>query len=311
MDHLPVVTLARAPRGSCPAGARRLGVGGGALLLPVLLGLSCSPTHLAASAIIHPLRVPIVGDAPEAHRVVTIETADGLGLDGWLFPVARPRGLVALVHGKDINRQHLSFAAGRFVALGYAVLAYDQRAHGRSQGTVTTYGAKEVGDLRRALDVALGALSVDGPKAVPVFLVGESLGAAVVLQTAAVEPRVSAVVAAASFADVRSVVSDRTPWFVSDRLRDAALVEASTEGGFEVDAVSVVRAAADISVPVLLLHGSEDAYVPMRHSLRIAAALRPSSRRLVVLEGVGHTDVLQHERVWTEIERFIVAHTSP
>ena len=273
-----------------------------------LLGSGCSLTHLAAGAITHSVRIPVIGEPAEAHEVLSIPTDDGLVLEGWLFAPARPRGLVVLVHGKDINRQHLSFAAGRFLRQGYAVLAFDQRGHGRSQGTLTTYGAREVGDLRRAIDVALASPSLFGASSVPVFLVGESLGAAVALQTAAVEPRVRGVVAAASFADLRSVIADRTPCFVDDETRDAALLEAAAEGGFRVDDISVVRAAASITVPVLLVHGSDDTYIPMRHSLRIYEALT-SPKRLLRLEGVGHTDVLQHDEAWAEIERFVVANT--
>jgi alpha-beta hydrolase superfamily lysophospholipase len=276
--------------------------------LVALLLTGCDLGHLVAGAIIHPLRVPVVGEPSEPYQTLSIATDDGLVLDGWLFPVRGPRGLVVLVHGKDINRPHLAHEAGRFLRLGYAVLAFDQRAHGRSQGSVTTYGAKEVGDLQKALDVALGSPSLVSHPGLPIFLVGESLGAAVSLQTAAVEPRVRGVVAGASFADLRTVVEERSPWFVSAQLRAEALQAAAEEGGFRVDDLSPERAAASIKVPVLLLHGSDDTYIPMRHSLRISKALK-APQRLLVLEGVGHVDVLLHDAVWVEIERFIVGLT--
>lgn len=145
---------------------------------------------------------------------------------------------------------------------------------------------------------------LDGHAQLPVFLVGESLGAAVVLQEAALDPRIRGVVAGASFADLRSIVADKTPFFLPDATRDDALKAAGKEGHFKVDDASPLLAAPKITASVLLLHGSEDTYIPMRHSLRIYGALK-APRRFVRLEGVGHVDILLHDEAWTEIERFI------
>lgn len=121
-----------------------------------LLALAaCTPTRIGTMVITHPLRVPVVGAPSLAHEDITITTEDQLKLDGWLFPVSAPRGLVVLVHGKDINRQHFVSAANRFHDKGYVVLAYDQRAHGRSEGSVITYGVRpQARHRRRLLDEA-------------------------------------------------------------------------------------------------------------------------------------------------------------
>ena len=72
------------------------------------------------------------------------------------------------------------------------MIAYDSRAHGDSQGDACTYGFFEKEDLHRVIDTL-------GPG--PVVLIGTSLGAAVALQEAADDRRVSAVVAAETFSD--------------------------------------------------------------------------------------------------------------
>lgn len=269
------------------------------------LAVSCAPARLGALAITRPLRVPVIVEPLEPHDDLVITTDDGLRLQGWLFPVDEPRGLVVLVHGKDINRQHFIAAAGRFQSLGFVVLAYDQRAHGLSDGAIVTYGAREARDLCRAIDTAFASGALRAHPAVPVFLIGESLGAAVVLQTAAQEPRVRGVVAGASFSDLRTILSEKTPFFFSNSERDEAVRAAEMEGQFKVDDVSPMRAAANIEVPVLLLHGSEDRYIPFGHSIRIYEAIK-APKRLIRLEGAGHVDVLLHEEAWQEIERFVL-----
>ena len=261
----------------------------------------CVAGNVAAGALLVPLRVPVVGGPSLAHEDFSVTTSDGIALDGWFFsPVGPARAVMVLVHGKDINRQHFSGAARRFVDEGVAVVAFDQRAHGRSTGEYVTYGAKEVGDLRLVIDAALQKWGRD----LPVVLVGESLGAAVALQTAAVEPRVRAVVAGASFADLTTVVDDHAPAILGKAGKAKAIEVAEREAHFHIADISPERAALHITVPTLLLHGSEDTYLPLRHSLRIYENLA-GPKELVRLEGVDHIGVLLSDQAWTQIDRFV------
>lgn len=265
------------------------------LTLPFLLFASGCAT-LGADALTRPMRVPIIGRAALPHRELEWKTADGLTLRGWLFePRAdvMPRGLVVLVHGKDINRQHFAGEAERFTARGYRVLAYDQRAHGRSQGERTTYGFREVDDLRRGLDL-IGSARV--------ILIGESLGAAVALQTGARDARVVGVVAGASFSDLPTIVAEHRPFFFSNDVFAQAVTLAEREVGFELEQISPARDAAAIDAPVLLLHGTKDTFIELAHSRRILANTRRG--RLVPLEGVGHIDVLVARESWARIEQW-------
>lgn len=272
-------------------------------LVVVLCGASCVGGNAAAGALLRPMRIPVIGSPSLAHEDFTVTTPDGVVLKGWLFtPKKAPRGVLVLVHGKDINRQHFVDAAERFVAQGLAVVAYDQRAHGASTGQYVTYGAREVGDLRLVIDRALSAWG----RELPVVLVGESLGAAVALQTTAVEPRVRAVVAGAAFADLATVIEDHAPGFMGVKDVEEATLVAEREAGFLVADISPERAARSITVPALLLHGSEDRFLPLKHSLRILAALA-GPKRLVRLEGVDHIGILLSRQAWDEIDRFIAA----
>ncbi|MFT3712151.1 MAG: alpha/beta fold hydrolase [Archangium sp.] len=247
------------------------------------------------------MRVPVIGEPSIPHENFEVTTTDGVALFGWRFaPKDTPRAVVVFVHGKDINRQHFVSAAERFVAEGYAVVAYDQRAHGESKGEFVTYGAKEAGDLSLVIDTALARFG----RELPVAVVGESLGAAVVLQAAAQDPRIKLVVAGAPFADLQTVVRDKAPFFLDAKAQARAVEVAEREAHFNVADVSPVKSAAKITVPVLLLHGSEDAYLPMKHSLRIYEALA-GPRRFVRLEGVGHQDILLRDAAWDEVDSFL------
>jgi alpha-beta hydrolase superfamily lysophospholipase len=278
------------------------------LICAALFALSgCVSGNLAAGSLIRPMRVPVVGSPSLAHEDFEVTTPDGIALDGWHFtPKQAPKGVLIFVHGKDINRQHFVGAAQRFVDEGFAVVAFDQRAHGRSTGEFVTYGAKEVGDLQLIIDVALAKWG----RALPVVVVGESLGAAVALQTAAVDPRIRVVIAGAAFADLTTVVDDHAPRLLGAKGKADAVRAAQDAAHFVVADISPARAAQQITVPTLLLHGSEDQFLPLKHSLRIYEQLA-GPKELVRLEGVDHIGILLSDAAWDQIDRFIAASLSP
>jgi pimeloyl-ACP methyl ester carboxylesterase len=270
-------------------------------VLMLVLASGCVSGNAAAGALLLPMRVPVIGSPSLAHEDFSVTTRDGIAIDGWLLqPVGTPRAVMVFVHGKDINRQHFIKDARRFLDQGIAVVAFDQRAHGRSTGEFVTYGAKEVGDLRLVMDVALAKWG----RELPVVLVGESLGAAVALQTAAVDQRVRVVVAGAAFADLTTVIDDHAPAILGAKGKAKAIALAEEAGEFKVADISPERAARNILVPTLLLHGSEDTYLPMKHSLRIYEGLA-GPKELVRLEGVDHVGILLSESAWKTIERFV------
>jgi hypothetical protein len=137
----------------------------------------------------------------------------------------------------------------------------------------------------------------------PIVLLGSSLGAAVALQEAAIDPRVSVVVAVESFSDLRTVATERAPKFFTRGVIQRAFELAEREAGFQADAVSPRQAAAMIHVPVLLVHGADDVETPPDHSRRIHDALK-GPKRLILVPGVGHNHSLQ-ESVWPEIDVWV------
>jgi pimeloyl-ACP methyl ester carboxylesterase len=257
---------------------------------------ACLPPDWGANAILHPARRPVsvVPDLP--YEDVTFESG-GVTLKGWIFraSAAPRRGWLVYLHGIGDNRQGGVGFAHRFGALGYDVLAFDARGHGDSGGEAVTYGVKEKDDVVRALD----AVHADR-----VVLFGCSLGAAVALQAATVDPRIVAVIAQSPFADLRSIVYERKPWIASRGEADAALTLAGARGGFTVDDASPLKGARDVRVPVLLIHGASDTATSPEHSRRIFAALT-GPKELLVVPGAGHNDTLARPETWKRIEAWL------
>jgi uncharacterized protein len=248
-----------------------------------------------AGAILRPARIPVTEAVPPGCQPRQFQGA-GLTLRGWWCEPGGPiRGTLVSLHGVADNRRGAAGLVSRFGKRGLAVVAYDSRAHGESDGEFCTYGFHEKEDLRRVI-----ATLPPGP----VILFGTSLGGAVALQAAAAEPRVSGVVAAETFSDLATVVRDRAPRFTPGFVISHAFRVAGERGDFDVEQVSPVRAAASIRAPVLLVHGAEDRDTRPDHSRRIYDALA-GEKRLIVVPGAGHGQSLSGPNVWREIEQWV------
>ena len=219
------------------------------------------------------LAVPLApADLGLTVESVTITSDDGVRLAGWLVPRAGAPAIV-LLHGYPADKADLLPIAAA-LAPRFTVLLLDQRYFGQSGGRATTIGFRERGDLRRAIDF----LAARGFGPVGVF--GLSLGGAVALLAAAEEPRIRAVAAYAPFADLRSLGYELYGWlgwlkypFVG-LLRGWSLVFF----GHDITQVSPERAAAALSVPVLLVASREDEQIPFVHAERIRRALAHDPR---------------------------------
>jgi len=221
----------------------------------------------------------------------TVRANDGVELRGWKVVPASPNGdWVLLFHGVSDNRTGDLGHAEFLVRHGYSVVMMDSRAHGKSGGDTATYGWKERYDT-----IAITDALCSTEKVRHLYAHGVSMGAAIALQSAAVELRIAAVSAEDPFANLREVTYDYagldvSPFIGKTLFRPAsifAIRAVAKAGGFNPDEVSSEKAVAQRPFPVLLICGTNDHRIPCRHAQAIYnAATGP--KELWIVQGAGH-----------------------
>ena len=220
---------------------------------------------------------------------------DDVALSGWLFTAARPTGRsVILVHGWQGNREDVDFVplTRELLARGYAVLLFDLRGSGSSGGDTQTFAHDEPRDVLGAYDF----LRSRGYSPHLMTILGNSMGAATVLE------------AAPQLADVAALVSDSAFADLGDALQGGLTRFTHLPGVLAVPAMQAARlydvlptlSPADVvrSLPsraFLFLHARGDRLLPVSNAITLRAASADADSRLVVIDGTDHLDTYTHD----------------
>ena len=244
---------------------------------------------------------------------------DGLRLKGRLYSgtdkkdAARTgqsgRKAVIMAHGYRGGPQDLAFPARFFSQRGYDVLLISQRSHGESQGCYICFGQLECRDIKEWIYFLQKKLGRD----TVIFLYGVSMGATSVMMAAGLDlpPQVRGVIADCGFTGFGSMAkrmlkkSFHLPLWPFYPLADK-IFRRKTGGSF---AASTEDALKKSMLPLLLIHGREDHFVPPEMSLENyqASAAAKEDKRICFVEGAAHGKAVYEdtEGVFCEIEKFL------
>ncbi len=229
------------------------------------------------------------------------QTEDGLRLyaQGWQ-PETEPKGVVCLVHGLGEHSGRYEHLAAFLNQAGYALLAFDLRGHGKSEGQrgyAPSYEAL-LDDIARLLDEAANRYP-DLPR----FLYGHSLGGNLVINYALRRrPQLAGVIATGPFfraafeppawkLTLARIMYNLWPTLsLSNELdrqalsRDPEVVRDYDEDPLVHDRLTprltmdmfqaglwALEHASELSLPLLLMHGSADRLCSVQASREFAA----------------------------------------
>lgn len=205
---------------------------------------------------------------------VRIRACDGTILAAKYYHVQEGAPLQIQFHGYHGSAMR-DFCGGNKLAreMGFNTLAVDQRAHGKSGGHTTTFGIRE---RRDCLSWVRWACERFGPQT-PIFLAGVSMGASTVLMATELElpPNVVAILADCPYSSpeaiIRKVCRDDLK-LPPNLVMPFVKLGARLFGHFDLCAASAVEAVRHTKIPILLLHGEADRFVPCEMSWEIFEA---------------------------------------
>lgn len=245
-----------------------------------------------------------------------LKTTDGMSLYGEYRAPATPRASVIIAHGIGEHCGRYAPLADALAVADLAVLTYDHRGHGRSDGQRGFIRSWDEYDDDLALAISEARRRAT---AVPFFLLGHSLGGAIVLDYLVRDyEKPSGVIASAPalgtpgispvllfIARVASRIAPRlsmnTGLDADNLSRDPAVTEAyrsdplGHEKGTARLGTELARAQkriferiGSVDVPLLLVHGEADEIASREPIERALAAAGSGDKRLEILRGGYH-----------------------
>ena len=219
-----------------------------------------------------------------------IQSVDGLKLHGFYLPAEHAKRFVILSHGYRGSRfGSLSFMAKYLHEHQCNLLFMEQRCCGESEGKYITFGAKEKWDVQRwAIYV-----SERNKEKLPIYLYGQSMGAAAVLMSSGyrLPSEVKGLIADCGFQSMERQMRDMADnWF---HLHYIPLLLKEMDclchfvAGFRMKDADTTEAMKSNTRPVLFFHGEKDTYVYPNNSFQ-NYMLCKAPKELVIVQGARH-----------------------
>ena len=207
------------------------------------------------------------------YEKVHITSFDGLRLTGRYYHVSDGAPLDICFHGYR-SSPVIDFSGGSEISfrLGHNVLMIEQRAHCESQGHVITFGILERRDLLSWVNYAVERFGTD----TNILLYGVSMGGATVLMSAdlPLPENVKGIIADCPYANASDIIAQvgKGRGFPAPVTRLLATVGARVFGHFDLHETDAIRAVRETKVPILILHGDDDRFVPCAMSEEVFRA---------------------------------------
>jgi hypothetical protein len=242
------------------------------VLLIACLGALLLMMFFENSLIFVPLNYPDDDWHPHGlvFEEVRFQAADGVRLHGWYVPHDHPRATILFLHGNAGNITHradvLRILHDR---VGAAVLIFDYRGYGRSEGRPSEQGV--LADARAAR-AWLGQRQGTGQR--DIVLMGESLGGAVAVDLAAADGA-RALVLESTFSSLPDVAARHVRWLpvgLLMRTRFDSLAKIAAYHG-----------------PLLQSHGPRDTIIPFDLGRRLFEAAN-EPKQFIAIQGRDHND---------------------
>lgn len=200
------------------------------------------------------------------HQPVTVLSRDGLKLSGTMFPVENARGTVLCLHGYTSNaKQDYTSLARYYIECNFQLLLVDHRAHGESEGTYIGFGILDRYDALKWIEYLNDRFGAEKK----IVVQGTSMGAATALMLSGLElpDNVAGIVSDCAFTSPWDVFkSVLKGWYHLPAFPLLHITNwmAKKLAGYDYRECTAKEEVKKSTVPILLIHGEKDNFVPTR-----------------------------------------------
>lgn len=224
-----------------------------------------------------------------SHEDIEIKSFDGLTLRGKYFHGVDENSIVEImIHGyRGTSERDMCGGIQRAFEVGHNVILVDQRASGRSDGHTITFGIKERYDALAWVDYAIRKFGPD----CRIMLTGISMGGATVMLASELDlpKNVIGILEDCGYSSAKEILKKviKEMKLPANLLYPFLRLGARIFGGFNLEAASPIEAVKKSPVPIIFVHGEDDAFVPCEMSVACYEACT-APKMLHTVPGAGH-----------------------
>lgn len=220
-----------------------------------------------------------------------IKSDDGLKLHAAFIPNSGAKKIVLCFHGYTSNcMSDYIGLSDYYLNRGYAMLLPDLRAHGESEGEYIGFGCKDRFDALLWIKKCIELCGDD----CKILLHGTSMGAATALMTSGLNlpKQVKGIVGDCGFTTPKAIFTHvLKKWYhipAFPIINIASLVN-KKKAGFALDECNSADEVKKSQVPILLIHGENDTFVPCYMCDEIHKNCKEGTKKLII-KGASHAE---------------------
>ncbi len=251
-----------------------------------------------------------------SYENLEVRALDSAVLKAWYIPSDNQQNFIVLVL-HDLNESRINYLklAEALQTRNIDVCLMDLRAHGSSGGNEFSPGPLAVDDVRHVIDKLFSEYYVE-----QLAILGIGAGAAIAVETASVDDRVSAMVLQSPFRSLDKYVEKRYrqkwgilnpaySYIVNRRLKKQL--------GYSPEKLNLPDICEYVFIPTLVIAGSNDKEIPYIESLNVSEASGSDMKNFITIKDADHDEIEEkggrayydaisfflHEAVPAEVER--------
>ena len=222
---------------------------------------------------------------------ITLKSDYGYDIKGIFIPNSNSNKCIILCHGITVNINYSVKYIKPFYNRGFSIFMYDHRNHGLSGGDYTSMGYFEKFDLKTCANYIFNKLGDD----ISLGVLGESMGAATVLQYCAIDKRIDFCIEDCGYSDVFDLFRHRLKEdykinFIPLLYIADILMKFKYSWNFK--SASPITFIKGIDIPILFIHGDKDDYVPTYMVYDLFNSKTTGIRDMYIAKDAKHADAL-------------------